>query len=208
MKEKILAAIKAKFPAVNLSKKRLDTIVAILEKKVTDESEIDAKLDEFNEYNPLAEIAKQDDAFRTMENKLKTPGQNPPKKEGEDPKEEKQDDDTPAWAKGLIESNKQLSQKIETLEGEKKATSIRAKLDTQLKDVPASYWGKRKMPEKDEDIEAFVTEVNADYSAFSKEMTDNGISLLPKPGGGGSGGGGNEKPASKEEVDAVLTEIM
>ena len=80
MKEKIIASIKAKFPAVNLSKARLDAIAAILEKKVTDESEIDAKLDEFNEYNPLADIAKQDDAMRNMQNKLKTAGQQNPKK--------------------------------------------------------------------------------------------------------------------------------
>ena len=111
MKEKIIASIKAKFPAVNLSKARLDAIAAILEKKVTDENEIDAKLDEFNDYNPFADIAKQDDAMRNMQNKLKTAGQqNPTKKDsnhnqedGGDPKDD--DDDTPPWAKALMKSN-------------------------------------------------------------------------------------------------------
>lgn len=200
MKEKIIAAIKEKFPAVNLSKKRLDAIAATLEDKVTDETQIDAKLDEFNIYNPFTEIARNDDAMRNMEAKLKSKQEPPPATPpGND---EKLD-----MLKQLSESIKALTEKVSGFEAEKTKGSIRTKVTDQLKDIPASYWGKRALPEKDEDIETFVEDVKNDFTSFTKEITEAGIALHPLPGSG-SGGVRGEKAASKEEIDAVVNEIM
>lgn len=215
MKEKIIASIKAKFPAVNLSKARLDAIAAILEKKVTDENEIDAKLDEFNEYNPLADIAKQDDAMRNMQNKLKTAGQqNPTKNNSNDnqyaPGDPIDDDkDTPPWAKALMKSNNVLLEKVQQLEGEKTKSSIQKAIADKLKEIPGNYWNKRAIPQKEDDIDQFVIDVQADYADFQKELVEQGIAVHPAPvGGSGSGRGKGEKAASKEEIDAVVNEIM
>jgi len=185
MKEKIIAAIKAKFPAINLSKKRLNEIAAFIEKKVIDdETKVDAALDSYNDFNPIADIAKQDDTIRNLEAKLKAA--QPPKKEEvkEDPPIEVTDD-TPAWAKALIEQNKKLNEGLTALQGEKIKTTIHGKITDKLnekgKEVPASFWGKRIIPDKEEEIEAFVTEVQTDWSGLVKESTEKGLSMLSAP---------------------------
>lgn len=187
MKEKILAAIKAKFPHVNLSKKRLEAIAAKIEAKVIDdETKIDAALDVFNEYNPLVEMAKQDDTLRDLNSKVKAA----PAKKDEPVKVEPvvADDDAPAWAKAMIEQNTRLVNDLAAIKGEKAAASIRTKATEMLnekgKEVPASYWGKRALPEKEDDLEAFTTEVRTDYAAFAKEMTEKGLSVLSAPRSG------------------------
>ena len=184
MKEKIIAAIKAKFPTVNLSKKRLEAIAAKIESKVIDdETKIDAAIVAYDDYNPLVDIAKQDDTIRTLEAKAKA---TPPKKDDAPTPTPAPviTDDTPEWAKAMIEQNKTLAAGLAALQGEKLATTMRQKATEKLKDIPASYWGKRVIPEKEEEMEAFVADVQADYAAFKKEMTEAGISVLSVPKSG------------------------
>lgn len=192
MKEKILAAIRAKFPSVTLSKKRLDSIAAVIEGDVIDdETKIDAALTTYNKYNPVADMAKQDADLRGLNKKVgelesgkKTTTTTPETKTENVPV----DEDTPVWAKALIEQNKTLATDLAAIKGEKTASTIRAKVTEMLnekgKEVPASYWGKRSLPEKEEDMEAFATEVRTDYAAFAKEMTDKGLSVLSAPRSG------------------------
>lgn len=196
MKEKILAAIKAKFPAINLSKKRLEQIAAKIETKVIDdETKIDAALDQYNDFNPLADIAKADDAQRNLEAKLKAAAQQKPEKV--DPLPDPIDADTPAWAKTLLESNKQLAESVQKLEGEKKQSSMMKSIGEKLKEVPATYWNKRSIPQKDEDVEAFITEVQNDYKSFSQELAEKGLAHLPIPPGGAP-------PVKKEAVSPEI----
>lgn len=197
MKEKILAAIKVKFPAINLSKKRLDQIAAKIESKVIDdETKIDTALDQYNDFNPLADIAKQDDAHRTLEAKLKTAAQNPPK-EKDEPAETLIDADAPAWAKTLLESNKKLTESVQKLEGEKRQTTMKENIAGKLKDIPASYWNKRALPDSEEKLEDFITEVKSDYKTFAQELTDKGLAQIPLPGGGAP-------PVKKEAVSPEI----
>jgi hypothetical protein len=208
MKEKIIAAIKAKFPAINLSKKRLEAIAAKIETKVIDdETKIDAAIDAFNDFNPIADIAKTDDTIRNLEAKAKAPT---PKKDElpEPPAPPVITDDTPEWAKAMIEQNKILAQGLSALQGEKIAGTIRQKATDKLTGIPASYWGKRVLPDKEEDLEAFITDVQTDYEGFKKELTDQGLSVLPAPKGALPVDPKVVKPASKEEVAAVVKEIM
>jgi hypothetical protein len=208
MKEKIIAAIKAKFPAINLSKKRLEAIAAKIETKVIDdETKIDAAIIAYDDFNPLADIAKQDDTIRNLEAKAKA---TPPKKdEPPEPPAPVITDDTPEWAKAMIEQNKILAQGLSALQGEKIAGTIRQKATDKLTGVPASYWGKRVLPDKEEELDAFVTDVQADYDAFKKDLTEQGLSVLPAPKGGLPVDPKNPvKPASKEEVAAVVKDIM
>jgi hypothetical protein len=186
MKEKIIAAIKRMFPSVNLSKKRLEAIAAKIEAKVIDdETKIDAAITTYDEYNPLVDIAKQDDTIRNLEAKAKT---TPSKKDDPTvpivPAVPVITDDTPEWAKAIIEQNKLLAAGFAVLQGEKISTTMRQKATDKLKDVPATYWGKRPLPDKEEDIDAFVADVQADYTAFKKELTEAGISVLSVPKSG------------------------
>src|SRR5205085_1187021 len=114
------------------SKTRMDAIADKLSAKITDENQIEAKLDELNDIMPFADIAKQDDRLRTLESKSKDKAEE--KKEehkGEEKKEEKSDDqktdETPAWAKKLFEE-------VEALKTEKRQTSINQKLQDKFKE--------------------------------------------------------------------------
>lgn len=203
MKEKILAAIKAKFPKVNLSKARLNAIAAKIETKVIDdETKIDAAIDEFNDFNPLAEIAKNDDKIRNLEAK------NPPapaKKDDTPGKEEDQPGELPAdmpeWAKALVKSNQSLQQTVATIAKKDAQTSISAKVQAAVgKDVPASYYKNWPLPEKEEDIETFVESIKTDYTAFQQEQNNAGLDGVPPPGGGN---GAATKPDDTKVPDVV-----
>lgn len=196
MRDKILAQLKLKFPGVNLSKARLDTIVDKLATKITDETQIEAKLDELNDIMPFADIARQDDRLRTLEANAKNakPQPKPDAENGGEGGEGSggKNDDTPAWAKSLM-------QQVESLKADKTQTGMRSRLAEKLKDVPASYYAKRALPEKDEDLEAFIEEVKTDYTAFKQELVNDGLAVQAKPVNGEDGG----KPAEK----AVLADI-
>jgi hypothetical protein len=215
MKEKILARFKEKFPGVNLSKARLNAIAVKIEGKVVDdETKIDAALDELNNsgLHTFAEIAKEDDRIRGIEAKLKQPATPPnkdPKEVNDDPPKDQPPappDDAPAWAKSLLESNKTMAQQLAALQGEKLQNTIKDKAKAQLKDVPEVFWSKRVLPQKEEEIEAFVTDVTTDYAAFAQTQTNNGLSALGKPAGGGGKPGNGE--ATKAETDAIVKELM
>lgn len=206
MKEKILLAIKTKAPNAKLSQKRLDALVATIEAKAgTDESAIDTHLDALNDLYPLTEIAKDDHIRSTLEGKLKatqqkdeTPAQKAAREAAEAAALLDTDKDTPAWAKALIEQNKTLAQDLAAIKGEKVISTMKAKATEKLKEVPAAFWGKRAIPENDEALEAFVTEVTADYTTFKQEMTEQGLSVLSSPKTG---------VASGEQTKAVSSDI-
>lgn len=183
MKDKILAAIKAKFPKVNLSKSRLNAIAAKIETKVIDdETKIDVAIDDYNDFNPLADIAKLDDKIRNLEASKPAPA----KKEEEtksDP-DLKDDPEMPAWAKALVEQNKALSASIATFQGERQQQSIKGQIAAKLKDVPEIFWSKRGLPDKAENLDAFIEDVTADYQTFTQAQTDKGLLSIPPPGGG------------------------
>lgn len=189
MKEKILAAIKAKFSTAKLSAKRLDALAATIEAKVgTDETLIDTTLDALNEIYPLADIAKDDHIRSTLEGKLKATQTKKQDDSTDSAASTTTDipDDTPTWAKALIESNKTLSSKLAAIESEKNQSTMKQKATTLLKDIPASYWNRWQLPEKDEDLETFVEGVKTDYTAFTKDLTDKGIAVIPQPASGGT----------------------
>jgi len=216
MKDKILAAIKAKFPTAKLSAKRLDALAATIEAKVgTDETLIDPALDALNEIYPLTEIAKDDHIRSTLEGKLKAL-QNPKKKEDDvDEPVETADDilpaDAPGYMKVFFAQNKKLADQISALQGEKVADTIKGKATELLKDIPPSYWVKRTLPGKIEDLDAFVEDVKNDFKEFTTEITDKNLKVVsgPPKGGAGNGAAGDGKDkASKEEVEAVIENIM
>lgn len=208
MKQKIIAAIKAKYPNANLSNIRFDEITAKIIKKVADdETKIDAAIDDFNEYNDIIDLAKTDDTIRDL--KAKKPATE--KKDGEDSKDPKPaddatDKDTPEWAKKLFQSNQDLMNKVTNLEKEKGAVTIRQKVTDSLKEIPVNYWAKRLMPEKDEDIEVFTKDVQNDYTQFQQDLKDQGISMQTTPGG--STKGGNTTKATDAEISNVLDNVM
>jgi hypothetical protein len=82
-----------------------------------------------------------------------------------------------------------MAQRLATLEGEKVQSAIMTKAKAALPGVPANYWAKRVLPQKEEDLDAFVTEVQTDYMALTQELTNNGVKLMHQPAGGGATAG-------------------
>lgn len=170
MKEKIVAAIKAKWPALNLRKKRLDDIAARLEAKITDENEIDVKLDELDAVFPFADIAKQDDALAEAERKAKQvqPKQETPPKTEAEGSQEPPKDDTASLLKTLLEKvdrlekNKtnesfiaQFTEKANAIKDETmKAEKIKAFTEA------AEYLPAEKLAAKITELDVFIPEYN------------------------------------------------
>lgn len=197
MKDKIIARLADKFPGVNLSKTRKDAIADKLAPKITDETEIDAKLDELNEIFSFADMAKQDDKIRTIEAKEK---KKPEQQEQKKPEEEKPtEDEAPAWAKSLI-------QEVQQLKAEKQQQSIREQAKAKLKDVPEIIWKRAALPEKAEELDAWADEIISDYEADRKAEKDKNIIDAGKPLGSNTPGG-KQKEASEKEVKQVLDRL-
>ena len=194
MLETFKTRLKAKltdFKAQNLTQKRIDAIADRLHKRqpdLTDEAEHDKAINDLNDLMPFEDIAKEDDRVRTLESKAKDPKPTDPK-----PADPKPTDEEPAWFKAYREST---DAKLSAFEKEKTQGSIKQQLAEKLKDVPQSMWSKRALPETPEAIEAFVTEVQADYKT---DFIDKGLVTITPAGGTG----GASSKMSKEQVKSL-----
>lgn len=198
MKDAIIAAIKAKYPTINLSKSRLNALATRIESKVAgDETKIDETVATYEDY--ITDIAKADDAIRTLEAKAKEKPE--PKKEDPEPKpEEGPKDDIAAMLKSLAEQ-------VTKLTTEKQQTTIKSKVAEKLKDVPAIIWNGRALPEKEEDIDTFATAITTEYAEYEKSSNNTQLGFLGKPKSGG-GNGATDKKASKEEVESLVATLL
>jgi hypothetical protein len=208
MKDQIVAKFKAKFPAVNLRKKRLDAIADKLSSKITDEAEIDAKLDELNDIFPFQKISEEDDAYFDLKRKVtEQPANKDNTNQSTSTTTQDKADDTPAWAKALVESNQQLAQKLAVMEKEKNQQTMLQKIGAheKLKAIPESRRNillkGRALPEKEEDLETFVDGFKADYDAFVTEENNEGLINGHKPAGGGPSG---PKPGISSDMKEYL----
>lgn len=188
---------KAKAKGVNLSQKRIDAYAARLDKKnpnITDEAEHDTLIEELDELVSFADVAKEDDRVRTLEQRA---SQKPADGSDDDPDDNddsnssqpgkgkgknkpNSNEDMPAWAKPLFE-------KLNKLETEKAQGSMKEKLEAKLKDknIPAKFYAKRPLPEKEEDLDAYAEEITTDWNELKQESNNLGLNSTTIPGGGG-----------------------
>lgn len=158
-KEKVIARYKLKFGSVGLSQTRLDEVAAKLGSKMADDApdeEIDARLEDLNDYHPFADVKKNDDR---IVNEKKNPNKKPVKEEVKT----EDDDDAPAWAKAMLA-------KIEKLESEKAHDTLETKFrkDERLKGVP-EFVLKRSIPKSEEEYEETVGELETEYKVFAEQ---------------------------------------
>jgi hypothetical protein len=209
--ETFKAQLKAKIKTlgVNLSTTRIDAIAAKLHAKnpdLTDVADHDARIDDYNDLMPFSDIAKTDDRVRTLE--AKTKGQ-PPKNDDQDDDDANDDppptkgkgknknaEEPPAWAKGLIET-------VTALTKEKTQTSMAAQVAAKLKDkVPPKYYAGRALPEKEEDLDTFIQTVEADYTEFKQDLINQGLMSSSETPKGGSGGVNVSDKAFEASIDS------
>ncbi|MDR2765126.1 MAG: hypothetical protein LBB90_08865 [Tannerella sp.] len=230
MKQQILEALKTKFEGVD--EKILNRIAERLAKTVTTEEGVQPAVDGVtyqqiidSEADRRATEATQTavtnyekkhglkDGQKTekVETGDETTKKEPDKKDAEPAKKgtEGGSDDTPAWAKALIESNKSLAEKLAGLERDKLTGTRKQKLDTVIAKLPENLrkpYGRINISDMTEDeFSTFLTETGTEVDGIAGDLESKGSVLqTPKPGGNFTKG----KQPSKEDVDSVVNSML
>jgi hypothetical protein len=200
MKEKLLALLVAKF--LGVSKATLERIAEKKAGSVSDESQLQSVADsiDFGQVLQSEVDAKITDsnkkAIQNYESKHKLkdgqPVEDPPAPPVNPTPPVK---DEPEWFKSYREAQEQkikdLEAKNQERETKEKLITLKSSLKTKLgeKKIPESYWSKRNLNvESDEQLDALVTEIESDYTAFKQELVDSGV-VIDKPVDSGGAGG-------------------
>ena len=181
MKEKILAALKTKFPGVDEA-----ILSRIADKKatgVTDESQVNSIVegisfqDVLQNYGDFRAGQAQTTSIANYEKKhgLKD---GKPIKEAEDIKKrenEEKEDEVPAWAQTLIDTNKALSEKLAGYEQERKQSQRMAQISDVAKKygIPDFMLKDRSIPEE--------TDLDTYFKDVKQEMTNAGFQFNKSP---------------------------
>ena len=222
MKEKILAALKAKFQGVNAD--ILDRIAAMLAKTVTTEEQVTAAVEGVTkDYIDVIEAYGDSRATNTQKTAVLNYERKYGLKDGE--KVEKQSEqtlaattkqeasETPAWAQALIDSNKQLTERLNRMEGERTTASRKAELEGIISRLPENQ---RKGDQRisvdtlsDEEFATLKGEVTAEVEDIVKATGAKGA-VFGRPtadGGKKTVSSGNAQEATDEEATAVLERL-
>lgn len=222
MLETFKARLKAKILTLgvnNLTTQRLDTIAARLHKKfpdLTEEKDHDTQIDLLHELTPLDELAKQDDRIRTLEAKTKgnegqqnNNQQSQQQSSGTEGNQQQQNkDDKAQTGDETAVLLKTLLQEVQTLKKEKTHETITGKISAhdKLKGIPADFWNKRVIPEKEEDIENFVADVETGWTAVKQKLADEGFAQVTKPVLGDQKNGKDKQEKVSSEMQSYLAE--
>lgn len=196
MKEKILALLLAKFAGVRkdalaqlagsiaLQAATDDEAAGIVE-KLTPE-----RVNEFTTDYRKTVDKEVSDANKAYEGNLKKKFDFVEKKEPEPGKEQNppvDKDDTPAWAKALIDQNKSLADRLNSFETGKLTETRLQQLEGKLKDLPDTFKTqklkdfKRMNFDSDDTFAEYLTEVETDITALNQEFANKGLSGQAKP---------------------------
>lgn len=201
MKNKILEALKPKFEGVS------ETILGRIADKLSKTAKTDEDVNTLIEgvtfqqilesYGDSRATEAQQSAVANYEKKhglkdgksVKTEPKTEPKAE---PKTE--DDNVPAWAKALIDSNNSLKSELEAIKGEKTTNKRKSELDKVLNKAPEKIRQRytkdfeRMSFKDDEDFNAWIGDITPDVEAITNDYnTKGGVVRRPKSGGGGNG---------------------
>ena len=182
MKDRILAALKAKFPGVSAD--ILDRIAAMKAKTVTNEEQVATAVEGVTEelinviegYGDSRATGAQKTALLNYERKSGLKDGAKIAKEDVKPATtttpEGGGEQTPAWAQALIDSNKQLTERLNKMEGERTTESRKAELNGIINRLPENL---RKGYQRisvdslsDEDFASLKGEVTAEVEDLVK----------------------------------------
>lgn len=222
LKERIALRLKAIAAGVNLSKTRIDAIVARAEKGLTDESDdtqIDANLKIINELTPFKDIAALDDHERAKAKKIADDKEAARLKAIEEGKIEDVElpADTPEWMKAFMKqqaaTNKALEDKLASFGQEKVATTRREQYAKTLEGLPESLKNDKLADfdlltfKDDEHFDTWNQSKAESVKVLIQETANAGLGG-DRPGAGAGGPQSGKKEASAAEVDAVVDAII
>jgi len=218
LKEKIALRLKAKAAGVNLSKTRIDAIVARAEKGLTDDSDdtaIDANLDAINELTPFKDIASLDDHERAKAKKIaddKEAARLKAIEEGKTPEPEPDPNEssTDKLLKALMAKIDKQDQAIAAFGQEKVAKTRREQYEKTLEGTSDVFKAKalkdfdRMTFKDDEDFTSYLTDAAEDAKSFVQEEINGGLGGDRPAGGVGGNNASTKKEASEAEVAAAF----
>lgn len=192
MKDKLLAALKAKFQGVNAN--ILDRIATMLAKTVTTDEEVTTAvagvtqdmINVIEGYGDSRATEAQQTAVRNYEQKHNL-------KDGK-PVEGTQEpnttvntttttqpqggtEQTPEWAKALIDSNKQLTERLNRMEGDRTTATRKQKLDDLLSKLPENLrkgYSRTPLDGTEEEWNARLTEVTNEVNELAAGLKVRG----------------------------------
>lgn len=183
MKQKVLEALKAKFTGV--SDNVLDRVAAKVASTITSEEQVATAVEGvtfqqvLESYGDSRATEAQQSAVKNYEKKygLKD-GAKVKTEQNPEAKKDDNDDDTPAWAKALIEQNKALSEKVSAMEGAKVIETRRQQLDKVLAKLPENLRsGYKRMSLdgfSDEDFQKTLGEVTTEVDGIAQNLKSKG----------------------------------
>lgn len=218
MKQQILDALKTKFTGVNAN--ILDRIATQLAKTVTTEDQVATAvegvtkgfIEVIESYGDSRATDATKSAVLNYEEKYNLKdGKKVKQAKTTEPDEPKKDDDTPAWAKAIIESNKSLSERLDRLDGERIAKSRKTELDDILTKLPASLrkgYSRTPLDGSEEEWTERRNEIAEEVAQISKETGAKGAVFgRPTNNGVRSGKGSSTQEASDAEAAAVVDKL-
>lgn len=220
----ILDALKEKFSGVD--EKVLNRIARSAAKTVKDEDEAKAFVEDLTiqQVIDIYTDSRVDESISTYEKKHGLKDEKPLDADdktddaAKDKKDDKQDqkngdgkgnegkDDVPAWAQALIDSNKALSERLDSFEKGKTADARKSRFLEAIKDAPDKF---RERKEKaygrlsfadDADFESYLEELAEEVEDAKADAEKQGATVTPPKGG--SKGGNEYKPSAAMQARA------
>ena len=125
------------------------------------------------------------------------------------------EEEMPAWAKSIIESNKALAEQVKTMQGERLAATRRDQLNQIISALPSHF---RKAYERtpvetlsDDEFESLKSDITSEVETISRETSAKGATFgRPTIQGGTKTQAGDEasaKEATDEEAAAVVDKL-
>ena len=175
MREKLLVALRAKYPGTQAA--LLDRVADTMAGTVTDET-LETVTASDGVKNLLTFFQSETDrrtteALTSYEKKhnLKDgkPIATPPTPPDPDP-------NTPQWAKDLMRQNQELTSRFQQLEKGAATSGLMDRVKAALteKKIPEAFLKGRTI-EKEEDVNALVTEIEGDYNIVKQAMVNQGV---------------------------------
>ena len=219
MKEQILQALKAKFTGGNAN--ILSRVADMLAKTVTDEKQVATAvegvtqelIDLIESYGDSRATDTQKTAILNYEKKhgLKNGvkvEQKPTEAMETKPAES---NETPSWAKALIESNKQLTERLNKMEGEKTKASRKAVLDGIINKLPEmqrkGYQRISVDTMSDDEFDTLKGEISAEVDEIVKASGARSAVFGRPPSNGSKGINANKNEATEDEANAVVERL-
>jgi hypothetical protein len=218
-KELVLTSLKAKFPGVSeiiinrIADKLLTTVTTedaaqAAADEVTIQQVIDAEADRRATEASRTAIGNYEKKHSLKEGKPVQGGGQATQTEPDDKRAGGGTDDTPAWAKALIESNKALADKVAGIEKDKLTGSRKQQLSTVIANLPEALrkpYGRIDLAGMSEDEFAeFLSETTTEVGAMGSDLAAKGA-VIKKPG---SGGGNSEKGIPKDDAAKVCDTVF